>query len=367
MIENKTGKGRALLGMSGGVDSSVAAALLIEKGYNVVGVTMKLYDYSKLGVSTMRGGCCGIDLIDDARMVCSKLKIPHYVLDFTESFQKRVIDNFAKEYSLGRTPNPCIDCNTHIKWGELLKTADKLDCDFIATGHYARIKHETKKASLCRAADLGKDQTYALWGIPKTALSRTIFPLGEISKTETRKIAEKQGFRNADRPDSQEICFIPDDDYANVLRQWPKIDKRAFEPGPIIDAGGDKIGEHEGFVNYTIGQRRGLGISAKTPLYVIQINPDDKSVVVGEDKDLFSTKFKVSNVNLLIGEGGPSGDFTVKIRYRHEDCPAHVSFEDNSAIVTFEIPQRAVTPGQSAVFYSGDVVVGGGIIDKVIE
>lgn len=367
MVKNKTSKGRALLGMSGGVDSSVAAALLVENGYDVIGVTMKLYDYSKLGVSTMMGGCCGIDLIDDARMVCSQLEIPHYVLDFTESFRKQVIDNFAREYSLGRTPNPCIACNTYIKWGELLKTADKLECDFIATGHYAKIMHENKRTSLCRAIDLSKDQTYALWGIPKAALSRTIFPLGEISKTETRKIAEKQGFRNADRPDSQEICFIPNDDYAKVLRKWSEIDKRAFEPGPIINSSGEKIGEHEGFVNYTIGQRRGLGISAKSPLYVTHINPDDKSVVVGEDKDLFSTKFAVSNVNLLIDEDKLSSNFTAKIRYKHDDCPAQVIFEDDRAIVTLKIPQRAVTPGQSAVFYDGDVVVGGGIIEKVFE
>lgn len=360
-------KGRVLLGMSGGVDSSVTASLLRDDGYEVIGLTMKLFDYSKLGMTTPQGGCCGIDLIDDARLVCSKLGIPHYVIDFSESFRKHVIDNFAREYNTGRTPNPCIACNTYIKWGEMLNYSEKLECDFIATGHYARAKQDSGECRLFRAKYREKDQSYALWGIPKAALSRTILPLGDYSKEGVRKIAAEKRFRNADRPDSQEICFVPDNDYAGTLKKWLGDDSPAFEPGPVYDTAGRKLGEHKGFANYTIGQRRGLGISSESPLYVVKINKDDNSVVVGSDDELRVSRFAVCSVNLLVEPKDIPGDITVKIRYRHDDSAASVDFYDEGMTVTFKDPQRAVTPGQSAVFYSGDLVIGGGIIDEILE
>lgn len=360
-------KGKVLLGMSGGVDSSVAASLLMEDGYEVIGLTMKLFDYSELGIATPQGGCCGIDLIDDARLVCSKLDIPHYVVDFSESFRRHVINNFAEEYNRGRTPNPCIACNTHIKWGEMLAFSEKLECGYIATGHYAGVKADSGKFRLFRARHKEKDQSYALWGIPKESLSRTILPLGEYCKEDVRRIATRNRFRNADRPDSQEICFVPDNDYAGALKKWLGSDTGAFEPGPIYDTAGNKLGEHKGFANYTIGQRRGLGISSGSPLYVVRIDKNDNSVVLGTGSDLRASKFTVCSVNLLVEPNDIQRHINVKIRYRHQDSPASVDFFGDGMTVIFDEPQRAITPGQSAVFYSGDLVVGGGIIDEIVE
>lgn len=359
-------KGKVLLGMSGGVDSSVAASILMESGYEVIGLTMKLFDYSKLGIATLQGGCCGIDLIDDARLVCSKLGIPHYVVDFSESFRKHVIDNFAGEYNRGRTPNPCIACNTYIKWGEMLEFSEKLGCGFIATGHYARVEEKSGEYRLFRARHRDKDQSYALWGIPKTALSRTVLPLGEYSKEDVRKLAAEKRFRNADRPDSQEICFVPDNNYAGALKKWLGNESPAFEPGPVYDTAGKKLGEHKGFANYTIGQRRGLGISSGSPLYVIKINKDDNSVILGTDDELRVSRFTVCSVNLLVNPDDIARDITTQIRYKHHDEAASVDFYGEGMTVSFKEPQRAVTPGQSAVFYSGDLVIGGGIIDSII-
>jgi tRNA-specific 2-thiouridylase len=351
--------------MSGGVDSSVAAYLLADSGYDVVGVTMKLYDQSQPGLANAGRGCCGIDLIDDARLVCSRLNIPHYVLDFAESFRKHVIDDFVNEYSAGRTPNPCIACNTYIKWGEMLRYADKLECSHIATGHYARIQGGPGRYRLLKARYPEKDQSYALWGIPFSALGRTVFPLGEYSKEEIRRMAARNGFRNAERPDSQEICFVPDNDYGGALRRWSSHDSPAFSPGPIYDSAGKKLGEHKGYANYTVGQRRGLGISAESPLYVIRINKEDNSIVVGGDDELLTSRFSVSSVNLLIEKHEIPENAVVRIRYKHEGSSAAVEFSGEKAAVTFENPQRAVTPGQSAVFYEGERVLGGGIIDEV--
>jgi len=358
---------RVLAGLSGGVDSSVAAALLVERGYDVIGVTLKLYDYDDLGFDPPDGGCCSIDLIEDARAACSRLGIPHYVIDLRDIFQKKVIDNFIESYDRGRTPNPCVNCNTYIKWGEMLKTADKLDCDYIATGHYARIERRGDHPRLLKGLDPSRDQSYALWGISARGLGRTLFPLGDILKRETREIAGRLGLRNADRPDSQDICFVPANDYSYIIRKKLGADSPSLKSGPILDIDGREIGRHKGIAAYTIGQRRGLGISDKRPLYVTGIDPEHGSITVGTDDCLFASRFSAVDLNLLVEKENIPERIEAQIRYRHEPSPARLSLKGNAAEIIFEVPQRAITPGQSVVFYSGDLVLGGGIIDVISE
>ncbi len=360
-------KKKVLVGLSGGVDSSVAAALLVEQGYDVIGVTLKLYDYAELDFDPPDGGCCSIDLIDDARSVCSRLGIAHYVLDLRDSFRKNVIENFIESYSEGRTPNPCINCNTHIKWGEMLKSADKLGCQFIATGHYARIDRSSEIPRLLKGLDRSKDQSYALWGIPRDTLARTLLPLGKLTKRETREIAERHNFRNADRPDSQEICFVPAGDYSHILRQRFGNNHRSLRPGPIYDGEGEVVGKHKGYANYTIGQRRGLGISYQAPLYVTGIDPDEESITVGIRERLFARHFTIGEVNLLIPDENIPGKVDVKIRYSGRAAAATLKLKDGSGEVIFDEPQEAITPGQSAVFYYDDLVIGGGAIDRILD
>lgn len=343
----------------------MAAALLKEQGYDVVGVTLKLYDYANLDFEPPDGGCCTIDLINDARAVCTGLGVPHYVVDLQESFRKNVIEDFIDSYSKGRTPNPCINCNRFVKWGEMLSVADKLGCDYVATGHYARVERNGNEVRLLKARDLNKDQSYALWGIKPDALARTLLPVGEYTKPEIREIAQKYGFRNANRPDSQEICFVPSGDYASVVKKGRGQEDNSLKPGPIFDSEGKQIGEHKGYAFYTIGQRKGFGIAAKIPLYVTRINPADCSITVGTKDHLFTKRFSVIDMNLLLTEFPEI--VTVKIRYKHEGNPAKVMLMDNIATVEFCEPERAITPGQSAVFYVKDRVLGGGIIDKLLD
>jgi len=357
---------RVAVAMSGGVDSSVAAALLKRQGHEVVGVTMRFLDQDPAEAGGGRG-CCGMLAVRDAARVAATLGFPHYPLDFRQDFERDIIEDFCSEYARGRTPNPCIACNTYIKWGEMLRYAEKLDCDYIATGHYARIIFDSGKYSLQRSKNKDKDQSYALWGIPYSTLSRTILPLGDLSKAEVRKIAGMSGFLNADRPESQEICFIPDNDYAAALKNWLTDESAAFKPGPVYNTAGEKLGEHKGFANYTVGQRKGLGISSRAPLYVVKICKEDNSVIVGGDEELLSKSFTVSSVNFLIDLRDISKNIAAKIRYKHRESPATVDFFGDGMTVTFKESQRAITPGQSAVFYSGDVVIGGGIIDKMGE
>lgn len=356
---------KVLVGMSGGVDSSMAAALLAEQGYDVVGITLKLYDYAELDFEPPDGGCCSLELINDARSVCDKLGIAHYVVDMRDSFRKNVIDNFIDSYSRGRTPNPCVNCNRFVKWGEMLHTADKLGCEYIATGHYARIERIGGQPHLLKARDSKKDQSYALWGIGKEALARTLLPIGEFTKAEIRKKAALLGFRNADRPDSQEICFVPKGNYAEIVHKNRRLSDDSLRPGPIYDTSGKRIGEHRGYAYYTIGQRKGFGISAGKPLYVTRINPVDRSIVVGTNDDLLSRRFSIIDINLL--SNNLPETVTVKIRYRHQGSPAHIELSNDVAVITFIEPERAITPGQSAVFYDGDRVLGGGIIDEVMD
>ena len=358
-------RSKVLIGLSGGVDSSVAAALLKEKGHDVIGVTLKLYDYETVGFDPQDDACCSLNMVEDARSVCNKLGIPHYVIDMRKQFENMVVKDFVEQYLIGRTPNPCINCNRFIKWGEMLKTAEVLNCEFIATGHYARIVAVVNRLYLCKANDSAKDQSYALWGIPKNYLGKTMFPNGGFLKSEIRELAAKFGFRNADRPESQEICFVPDGHYGNLLK-LKKSDTQTFKEGPIYDLQGNQVGIHKGYVNYTIGQRRGLGISSPRPLYVTKINAQDNSLTVGAADDLLAHRLTANNLNYLIGPEEIPVNIKVKIRYKHNEAAARVENITNDSIsVYFESPQRAITPGQSAVLYDGDRVIGGGIIDSI--
>ena len=356
---------RVLVGLSGGVDSAVAAALLIERGCQVVGATLILYDQPSPDSDIASKSCCSPDLVDNARAVCKKLGIAHYVVDLRKTFEKKVVDDFVNCYVCGRTPNPCVNCNRHIKWGEMLRIADELDCTYIATGHYARLDRSFGAIRLLRGISAEKDQSYVLWGVKLDALERTLFPLGQLRKAKVREMAKVLGLPNARYPESQEVCFVHGNSYADLVRSKRTDDDPSLQRGSIFDNRGRKIGEHKGYAHYTIGQRRGLGVSSPTPLYVTKIDSEKRSITVGSKDDLLGQEFSVSDMNLLVlAERFPKMPRT-KIRYRHAGEVAHMNFTNGGARVRFENPQRAITPGQSAVFYAGDQVVGGGIIDQV--
>lgn len=362
--------------MSGGVDSSLAAFLLNQQVYRVAGVSIRLFDYNNFeGDSCPERSCCSTESIDAASEVCEGIAIPHHVIDMQEKFKKEVISNFVKEYLNGRTPNPCIICNTKIKWKGLRTKAESLDADFVATGHYARVRYDQdkKRYQLLRGIDSTRDQSYALWGLSQEDLSRTIFPLGELTKKEVRALAKEHGLKVADREESQEICFVPDDDYARFIREWSaKSDSKTgdvIKPGPILNLRGEKLGEHQGIPFYTIGQRRGLRIAVGRPLYVVRIDPKKNAVYVGENQELFGSSFVVNNVNWIAFDTlDDQMDCRIQIRYKHAAqkgtiCP----LTNGEVMVKFERPERAITPGQSAVFYSGEMVLGGGVIDRAVD
>jgi len=356
-----------LVAMSGGVDSSVAAALLLEQGYGVIGVTMKTYNFDEVGGNMENeASCCGLDAFNDARMVAVKLGIPHYVLDLTEQFGREVIDNFVGEYLHGRTPNPCIICNKNIKWGELLKKADTLGAQYIATGHYARVRYDElrKRYSILRPRDSLKDQTYALWGLSQPALSRTMFPLGELTKPEVRKLAEVHGLKTATKDESFEICFVPDNDYRRFLKdRVPGLQAETLEGDLMFD--GHVVGKHHGISSYTIGQRSGLG-SYGEKVYVTNIDAKANTITIGRKDDLFHNCLIAKDVNLINVEtlnGGLS--VHAQVRYKDTPSPANVFVEPDGHIrIVFDQPKRAITPGQSVVFYDGDALVGGGVIER---
>src|SRR5690349_19026677 len=354
-------KSRVLLGMSGGVDSSVTGYLLREQGYDVVGVTMKVWPQDC--ISRAEDKCCGPQAVADARAVAHSLGIPHYVVDEADLFERTVIDYFTSEYQAGRTPNPCVMCNEKLKFGNLWSKAEALGCDYIATGHYAIIEHHPERAVLRKGVDPRKDQSYFLFSLRQPQLHRALTPLGPMQKPEIRRIAHSLGLKVADKVDSQEICFVPGNDYKAFLRGH--LGEKEFQRGGIYDVNGKFLGEHEGIEMFTIGQRKGLPGGSPKPLYVIDIDAEHHRVIVGDAEDLVCDEFEIDRTNWITPVAGIAFEATVKIRYSHPGTSATIiPLENQRARVRLHEPQRAVTPGQAAVIYDRDVVVGGGWIQR---
>ena len=351
---------RVLLGMSGGVDSSVAGYLLREQGYDVIGVTMKVWPQDC--ISRAEDKCCGPQAVADARAVAHSLGIPHYVVDEADQFERTVIDYFTSEYQAGRTPNPCVMCNEKLKFGNLWGKAEALGCDYIATGHYAIIEHHQDRAVLRKGVDPRKDQSYFLFSLRQPQLRRALTPLGTMRKPEIRKIAHSLGLKVADKIDSQEICFVPGNDYKAFLRSH--LGENEFHRGEIYDVAGNFVGEHDGIELFTIGQRKGLPGGSARPRYVVDLDAQTNRVIVGDVEDLVCDEFEIDRTNWIARElPDEDVDATVKIRYSHPGTPATVtSLENHRARIRLDEPQRAITPGQAAVIYDGDVVIGGGWI-----
>lgn len=355
-------KKKVVVGMSGGVDSSVAAWLLKEQGYDVIGVTMQIWQEEEKDDQDENGGCCGLSAVEDARRVAASLEIPYYVMNFRQDFKERVIDYFIGEYQQGRTPNPCIACNRYVKWEALLKRSLDIGADYIATGHYARIDRlENGRYAVRTSQTASKDQTYALYNLTQEQLSRTKMPVGDYTKDEIRKMAEKIGLRIADKPDSQDICFVPDGDYASYIEA---NSAEKIEPGNFVLSDGTVVGQHKGIIHYTVGQRKGLGLSLGHPVFVLEIRPETNEVVVGSSEESMSYYVRANQVNFMSVEDLPEKKRVwAKIRYNHRGawCTVEKTGEDE-ILCTFEEPQRAITPGQAVVLYEGEYVLGGGTI-----
>ena len=349
---------KALIAMSGGVDSGVAAYFMKKEGFECVGATMKLYDNDDAFIGREQT-CCTADDIIDAKNVASKLGIPHYVFNFKGEFEEKVIKNFVETYENGGTPNPCIVCNRYLKFEKLMQRMYELGLDYVVTGHYARIVEKDGRYYLKKGKDLSKDQSYVLYNLTQKQLSHTLFPLGEYSKDEIREIAEREGFLNANKKDSQDICFIPDGDYYSFIKKYRGRD---YEEGNFIDKDGNVLGKHSGIIKYTIGQRKGLGLSAGHPVYVIDKNLENNTVTVGDNEDLFTKSLEAEDFNWIIEKPETEIKCKAKTRYNMTEQPCTVRVNGEKLTVEFDSPQRAITKGQAVVLYDGDCVLGGGTI-----
>jgi tRNA-specific 2-thiouridylase len=353
---------KVVVGMSGGVDSSVAAYLLKEQGYDVIGVTMQIWQDEDNFVQEESGGCCGLSAVDDARRVANALDIPYYVMNFKREFKTAVIDYFAEEYLKGHTPNPCIACNRYVKWESLLKRSLDIGADYIATGHYARVVQlENGRYALQKSATAAKDQTYALYNLTQYQLAHTLMPVGEYTKEEIREIAKGINLRIANKPDSQEICFIPDNDYAKFITEYTGEIPKA---GNFVTPDGKVIGKHKGIIHYTVGQRKGLNLAMGHPVFVLAICPETGEVVIGNSDEVYSDRLLAGSLNFMAIDD-LEGEMVVdaKIRYSHKGSRCVIrKINDDTVECIFEEPQRAITPGQAVVFYQGDIVIGGGTI-----
>ena len=352
---------KALIAMSGGVDSSVTAKLVKDAGYECVGCTMKLFENEDAGVSREKS-CCSLDDVEDARLVACRLEMPYYVFNFKDAFRQKVMEKFVSSYENGKTPNPCIDCNRYLKFEGLFQRADILGCDFIATGHYARVVKDeaTGKYLLKKGLDESKDQSYVLYTLTQDQLARLLLPLGDLHKTEVRRIADENGFVNADKPDSQDICFVPDGDYAAMIRRYRGEESPA---GDFVDLEGNVVGTHKGIIHYTVGQHKRLGQAFGVPRYVCRIDGEKNQITLGSNEDTFSDLAVAEDVNWISGET-PEGEVRcrVRLRYKQKEQWATVVPKGDETEIRFDEPQRAITPGQAAVFYDGDTVLGGGAI-----
>lgn len=353
---------KALVAMSGGVDSSVAAYLTKEMGYNATGITLKLFDNEDIG-ETKEKTCCSLDDIDDARNVCRKIGIPYYVYNFKDSFKENVIDRFISAYENGTTPNPCIDCNRYIKFEKLIRRAEELEFDKVVTGHYSIIEYDegADRFLLKKSADLSKDQSYVLYSLTQKQLSKTLLPLGNLTKSYVREIAESLNLINANKHDSQDICFVPDGDYAKFIEQYTG---RTYPNGNFVDENGNILGEHKGIIRYTVGQRKGLGLALPCPMYVKEKNLEENKVILCENHRLFSKELYATDINLISCDRiDKPMRVKARVRYNQPEQPATVEQTDNNTIhITFDEPQRAISKGQAVVLYEGEYVIGGGTI-----
>lgn len=356
---------KVLIAMSGGIDSTVAAMLLQEQGYDLVGVTYRTFDSISKGCMEKEKGCCSVDSLFEAKRMAQDLGFEHHILDIRQEFKDTVITNFIGEYLRGRTPNPCVVCNSTIKWGKIIETADELGCQYVSTGHYARIGHQNGRWYLRKGADESKDQTYFLWTLTQENLARTIFPLGELTKPEVRRIALEHGYEKLSKKvESQEICFIPENDYRAFLAEHVENYTEKYGPGDFTDTQGNKLGIHKGYPNYTIGQRKGLGIALGQPMFVVAIHPENNIVVLGTKDELQGKTFYAGKINLMKYATIPEGlEVTAKIRYRNQGGKASLYPEGDRIRVVFHEEMDSITPGQSAVFYENEDMVGGGIIE----
>ena len=358
--------GKVLVAMSGGIDSTVVALMLHQQGYEVIGITMKTWDYATSGGSNKETGCCNIDSFNDARAAAVHHGFPHYIIDIRDEFGGFVVDNFVDEYLAGRTPNPCVMCNTHIKWRALLKRANALDCEFIATGHYAKIRPENDRFVISKAIDETKDQSYVLWGLQQDLLCRTLLPLGGYRKTAIRQMAHDFGYPElAKKSESYEICFVPDNDYRGFLKRHVDGLEEKVDGGFFVDKHGKILGKHKGYPFYTIGQRKGLDIALGKPAFVTAIDPNTNSVVLGDEDDLLKKQMMVGKLNYIKYDSITNGqEATIKIRYKDAGSSGLLYNQNNQVLVDFYENAKGIAPGQSAVFYDGDDVIGGGIIQN---